>query len=54
MNCRCRYRFSRAHDEMIAFEYVDHTKEYAKEGAIDASQMLLKAFPDFHVTIEDI
>ena len=41
-------------NEIVASDYVNHTKEYAKEGAIDASQMFLKAFSDFHVTIEDL
>ena len=41
-------------NEIVAPDYVNHTKDYAVKGAMDASKMLFKAFPDFHATIEDI
>ena len=40
--------------DLAAPDYVNHSKDYALEGAIEYTEMILKAFPDFHATIEGI
>jgi C-1 hydroxylase len=41
-------------DKFIAPDYVDHTNQVDKEGMKKLFDMGLKAFPDWHETIEDI
>jgi C-1 hydroxylase len=41
-------------DEFIAPDYVDHTNKVDREGLKQLFAMGLKAFPDWHETIEDI
>jgi C-1 hydroxylase len=41
-------------NDLVAPNYVNRTKEYAIKGAIEATEMLFKGVPDFHVTIEDL
>ena len=41
-------------DEFIAPDYVDHTNKVGREGLKQLFAMGLKAFPDWHETIEDI
>jgi len=41
-------------DDLVAPDYINHTKDYTIEGAKRERKMLYKGFPDFHATIEDI
>lgn len=41
-------------DELMAADYVDHTHQLNPEGVKQFMNMIFKAFPDWHETIEDI
>ena len=41
-------------DDFVAPDYVDHTNKVGREGLKQLFNMGLKAFPDWHETIEDI
>ena len=41
-------------DDFVAPDYVDHTNQVGREGLKQLFNMGLKAFPDWHETIEDI
>ena len=41
-------------DDLVAPDYVDHTNKVSREGLKQLFNMALKAFPDWHETIEDI
>ncbi len=41
-------------DDFVAPDYVDHTNKVDREGLKQLFNMALKAFPDWHETIEDI
>lgn len=41
-------------DDLVAPDYVDHTKQVGREGLKQLFAMGLNAFPDWHETIEDI
>ena len=41
-------------DDFVAPDYVDHTNKVGREGLKKLFAMGLKAFPDWHETIEDI
>jgi len=41
-------------DDFVAQDYVDHTNQVDREGLKQLFNMGLKAFPDWHETIEDI
>jgi len=41
-------------DELVAPDYFDHTHQVDREGLKQLFNMGLKAFPDWHETIEDI
>ncbi len=41
-------------DEFIAIDYFDHANQVGREGLMQLFEMGLKAFPDWHETIEDI
>ena len=43
-----------AFDNLLAPDYFDHTSKVGPEGLKQLMNMALKAFPDFHETIEDI
>ena len=48
-----KHDLSIIHD-LVAPNYVNRTKDCAIKGAIEATEMLFKGVPDFHVTIEDL
>ena len=41
-------------DDLVAPDYVDHAHQLSPEGLKQVIRMALKAFPDYHETIEDI